>query len=57
MIVIDTLAVADSGVGSDWSLALTVNVVVPVVVGVPEIVPAELSVNPEGSVPAASDQL
>jgi hypothetical protein len=34
----------------------TVNVLVPVVVGVPEIVSAE-SVSPAGSVPAAIDQL
>ena len=37
--------------------ALTVNVDVPAVVGVPVIVPVELSVSPEGKLPELTDQV
>src|SRR5438876_4250834 len=39
------------------SVACTVKLLVPVVVGVPEICPPEDSVNPAGSAPEISDQL
>ncbi len=42
---------AVNGVGVELSVTLTVKLKVPVLVGVPEIVPPELSVRPVGRVP------
>ena len=42
--------------GLDESSTLTVKVDVPVVVGLPEIVPALLRVRPDGRLPADTDQ-
>ena len=49
--VIVTFSVSDALIGVPLSVALTVNVLVPVLVGVPEITPSEVSVSPLGRVP------
>jgi hypothetical protein len=54
-IVTDSLACAAKGFA--LSLALTVNVLVPVAVGVPVITPPELRLNPAGSAPDTLDHV
>ena len=55
-IVSDSCAVAVCA-GDPLSVTATVNVAVPVAVGVPEILPALESVNPAGKLPDASDHV
>ena len=55
MVMLKALVAFCTGVPE--SVSRTVKLKVPVAVGVPEITPLLLSVNPVGSVPPASDQL